>query len=145
MSINQKRFTSGVFLFVLAVNFVIGIVVGGTFWMGFLCLCWSFIVLWVGAVLGIMYSLNNIEKEREKAKKEMAEEKQELQNQQTMIDLEMEDLILRRRNLGRDSAGLVRAITNRVANRILSKYVPDLSGDVRRGKILKDVEKILKE
>lgn len=140
-NVDQNRFVTVAILGVIVMGFVFGKAIGGTIWMGFLGLGWSITTVGIGAFVGIVYFLSD----NRAAQKGLDERRQELDNQQTIIDLEKENLSRQRRRLGRDSAGLVRAITNRVANRILSKYVSDLGQDVRREKVFGEVDEIVSE
>ena len=138
MSINQKRLMTGAFLTVVGMGFALGKVMGGTFWNGVLGLVWSFVALFVGAVLGYMHLLGDAQRGQESLKRE-------LDVRQTSIELEREDLNRQKIRLGQDNMGLVRAVTDRAVNRILSKYVPGLSQKARREQVFADVEEIISE
>lgn len=144
-NVDQNRFVTVAILGVIVMGFVFGKAIGGTIWMGFLGLGWSIVTVGIGAFVGIVYSLSGSRAVQKKAEKILDERRQELDNQQAIIDLEKENLARQRRGLGRDNAGLVRAITNRVANRILSKYVPDLGQNARRKKVFGEVDEIVSE
>jgi len=138
MNLNLKRFTAGTIVTILCMGFVLGMAVGKTVLAGFAGFGWSLVSMTVGMVLGQIHVLIDYRKKQD-------EVQQELENQQTLIKLEREDLRRRRESLGRDSMGLVRAVTDRVVNRILSKYVSNLGEDARRNRVFKGVSEIIVE
>ena len=142
MNINYRRFMQWSFVIVLAMSFVIGKVFGGTIWTALGGLVWCLVVWFVGAVVGHMNCMDDAVRVIAESEKRRQEE---FKSREELLDLQAEDTARREKKLNNSHYGQVRAITDRVANRILSKWVPNLSEDKRRECIFQDVEEIMAE
>jgi hypothetical protein len=134
MTLNKTRFVYGSFIVVLCMGFLLGMVVGGNLWAALGGVGWSFVAIFVGTVIGHM---NGMEDNGNAVR--------EIESQQAVIEFEKEDLARRERRMGAASLGTVRAVSDRVANRIMSKFVSGMGADSRRKKVFETVEVIIGE
>jgi len=157
---NKARFMVGSFVTVLCLGFLLGKMFGGSLWTALGGLLAAFCFMFVGMVLGQMRSQADAKAEaqavREAAKAEAEAASLAFAEQAESVQREFEGLLTKvrrekvemERMLGDarlSNEGVVRAVTNRVANRIMSKFVPDLGADTRRKLVFKEVDQILEE
>ena len=143
MNRNQERFISGTFIITICLGFILGKVAGGTIWWGLGGMLWSYSTWWIGAVVGHMYCNADSKEELLTQKKEI---ESDLEEQRLFMETDEKDLVYRELLLKHKvKLGPTRLVIDRVVNRILSKWVPNLSDEARMKCVVKDVEKVILE
>jgi len=143
MNINQERFISGTFITMICLGFILGKVSGGTIWWGLGGMLWSYSTWWIGAVVGHMYCNSERNDELLNQKKEI---EADLEEHRLFLETDEKDLACRELLLkNKIKLGPTRPVIDRVVNRILSKWVPNLSDEARMKCVMRDVEKVISE
>lgn len=138
----RQRFITGSFVTLMGLGFLLGKMAGGTLWTALGGLVWSFLVWFVGAIVGHMHCLQEA---AEAVTEKSRELEAEYEGKQKLLDIQHEEIERRAKRVDAPHEGQVRAICDRVVNRILSRWVPNLSDDVRRTRVFKDVEDVLSD
>lgn len=139
---NQERFIRGSFVTIICLGFLFGKLMAESVWGAFAGLGWTFAVWFIGAVIGHMHCIKCAATAIKNREDEIEEE---LKSRQSVLDLEAEELVRKKKRMFKGYEGQTRAICDRAVNRVLSKWVPNLGDEVRRDIVFRDVEEIISE